>query len=91
MALSDPKKFIEVGKVYNYPKAGCIVKRIHIVAEIEEQIVYRRWSVSKKYWWYSIDSRWGLDYFAEKGMITIIKKRRKSDGLRNLLQSSDIN
>ncbi len=76
MIFDNQRKFIEIGKVYNFPKPGCIVKRIHILAEIEEQIIYKRYSKAKDYWWYIIETRYLLDYLAEKGNIVSLKGKK---------------
>ena len=77
MTWERPEEFIEVGKIYNYPLAGCIVKRIHILAEINDDgyrlIVYKRWSSTKHYYWYQIEPREHLDWFAERGRITKLR------------------
>lgn len=70
-------KFVEVGKQYRYPQRNFISEKIHVLAEVEDHIVYKRWSPSKQVWRYMIESRWWLDCDALEGRITEYRRKRK--------------
>ena len=70
------KKYLQIGKKYYWKRAGIITKTIHILAEVEEHVVYRWWKKSKLCWVWSIDSRYFLDMLVERGDITTIKGKK---------------
>ena len=60
---------IEVGKSYKmYPDMEYpFGKRIHVVAIIEEQVMFRTWFKSKQRWEYQIEPLWHLDRLVRIG------------------------